>query len=269
MYKDKIVIKIGTSTLTYANGKINLKRIESLCKVISELKNSGIQIILVTSGAIGVGIGKLGLTSRLNSTKERQALAAIGQCELMAIYSKFFGLYGNYVAQLLLTQDVISNNISKNNVVNTFQSLFKMNILPIVNENDSVSTAEINGSNFGDNDRLSAIVAKIIEANSLIILTDTDGLYDSNPFKNHNAMLIHTVNKIDDKIKNMAEDSLSNRGTGGMISKIQAAEIVTKHGITCYIINGNNPHNLYKIFENKKIGTQFLPQKGRFKTWRK
>lgn len=258
MNKEKVVIKVGTSTLTYHNGKINIRRIEELCKVISDLRNSGKQIVFVSSGAVGVGIGKLGLKSRPSSTRERQALAAIGQCELMAIYSKFFGNYGSNVAQLLLPQNIISYETPKNNVINTFESLFEMDILPIVNENDSVSTAEIQGLNFGDNDQLSAIVASIIGANLLIILTDTDGLYDSNPSENCNAKLIPLVEKIDDNIKNMAAGSTSNRGTGGMTTKIRAAEIATNAGIDCYVINGNHPSNLYKVFEGKNIGTKFL-----------
>ena len=261
MNADKIVIKVGTSTLTYPNGKLNLQRVECLCKVISDLKNSGKQIVLVSSGAVGVGVGKLGLASRPQSTKERQALAAIGQCELMFIYSKFFGSYNCNVAQLLLTQDIISNEISKNNVINTFQSLFDMDVLPIVNENDSVSTDEIKGLNIGDNDRLSAIVANIIGADLLIILTDTDGLYDSNPHIHKDAKRISVVRKIDDSIRDMADGHTSNRGTGGMISKIYAAEIATNSGIDCYIINGNSPSNLYKVFEGD-IGTLFISNKG-------
>ena len=257
MNANKVVIKIGTSTLTYSNGKLNLRRVENLCKVISDLKNSGKQIVLVSSGAVGVGVGKLGLESRPKSTKERQALAAVGQCELMFIYSKFFGTYGCNVAQLLLTRDIISNEISKNNVINTFQSLFNMDVLPIVNENDSVSTAEIKGLNIGDNDKLSAIVANIIDADLLIILTDTDGLYNSNPHTHKNAKRISIVQKIDDSIKGMADGHTSNRGTGGMISKIYAAEVATNSGIDCYVINGNTPSNLYKIFEGEDIGTLF------------
>lgn len=258
MNANKVVIKVGTSTLTYPNGKLNLRRVEELCKVISDLRNSGKQIILVSSGAVGVGVGKLGLTARPKSTKERQALAAVGQCELMFIYSKFFGAYGCNVAQLLLTRDIIANEIPKNNVINTFQSLFYMDVLPIVNENDSVSTAEIKGLNIGDNDRLSAVVAKITDADLLIILTDIDGLYDSNPHTHHNAKRIPAVKVIDDKIRNMADGHTSNRGTGGMISKINAAEIAVNSGIDCYVINGNPPSNLYKVFEGADIGTLFI-----------
>lgn len=177
----RVVVKVGTSTLTYENGKINLRRMESLCKVLSDLQNSGREIILVTSGAIGVGVGKLGLTERPQETEKKQALAAVGQCELMFMYDKFFGEYNCTVAQVLLTGDVVSSPHSKQNVINTFQELIAMNIIPVVNENDTVAVDELVGMQIGDNDTLSAIVAKLTDADLLVILTDIDGLYDANP----------------------------------------------------------------------------------------
>ena len=176
-----VVVKIGTSTLTYENGKMNLRRIDKLCRTLCDLQNGGRRIVLVTSGAIGVGMGKLGLPERPDDTAKKQALAAIGQCELMFAYDKFFGEYHQNVAQVLLTADVTSQPISRRNVENTFRELLDMNVIPIVNENDTVAVDELEGRNFGDNDTLSAIVASIINADVLMILTDIDGVYDKNP----------------------------------------------------------------------------------------
>ena len=176
-----VVVKIGTSTLTYENGKMNLRRIDKLCRTLCDLQNGGRRIVLVTSGAIGVGMGKLGLPERPDDTAKKQALAAIGQCELMFAYDKFFGEYHQNVAQVLLTADVTSQPISRRNVENTFRELLDMNVIPIVNENDTVAVDELEGRNFGDNDTLSAIVAGIINADVLMILTDIDGVYDKNP----------------------------------------------------------------------------------------
>ena len=176
-----VVVKIGTSTLTYENGKLNLRRIEYLCRTLSDLQNSGRRIVLVSSGAIGVGVGKLGLARRPDETAKKQALAAVGQCELMFIYDKFFGEYHQNVAQVLLTADVTARENSRTNVVNTFSELLSMGIIPIVNENDTVAVDELEGRNFGDNDTLSAIVASLVGADALVILTDIDGLYDKNP----------------------------------------------------------------------------------------
>lgn len=258
MDNKRTVIKVGTSTLTYENGKINYRRIEDLCKVISDLQNRGEQILLVSSGAIGVGMGKAGLLQRPSETKQKQALAAIGQCELMFMYDKLFGEYNHSVAQVLLTRYAVETEQKRQNVINTLDEILKMNIIPIINENDTVAIDELEGNNFGDNDMLSAIVAGLTHSDRLIILTDIDGLYDSNPRVNANAKMIHIVDSINSDIMDMAAGSGSNRGTGGMITKLQAADYATKRGVVCHVINGSNPDNLYEIFDGNNIGTMFL-----------
>lgn len=257
MDKKRTVVKVGTSTLTYENGKINYRRIESLCKVLSDLQNSGEEIILVSSGAIGVGMGKTGLASRPTETKKKQALAAIGQCELMFMYDKLFGEYNHSVAQILLTRFAVETDQKRQNVINTVTELLNMNIIPIINENDTVAIDELEGNNFGDNDMLSAIVAGLLSADRLIILTDIDGLYDVNPRTNPNAHKIDVVEKINAEIFAMAAGTGSNRGTGGMITKLQAADYATKRGVEVHVINGSSPKNLYQIFDGKNIGTKF------------
>lgn len=253
----RIVIKVGTSTLTYENGKANLRRIDKLCKVLSDLHNQGREIILVSSGAIGVGMGKTGLPKKPDSTPEKQALAAIGQCELMFMYDKLFGEYNNMVAQVLLTRDAVDSEHRKENVLNTFNTLLSMGIIPIVNENDTVAIDELEGHNFGDNDMLSAIVAKLVSADALVILTDIDGLYDSDPRKNKDAKRIERVEKITEEIENMAGGSGSNRGTGGMTTKVMAAKYVTEAGIDCFVICGDEPQRIYDVTDEKSVGTRF------------
>lgn len=256
--KQRIVIKVGTSTLTYENGKANLRKVEELCKVISDLENQGHEMVLVSSGALGVGMGKLGITTRPTETNKKQAIAAVGQCELMFMYDKFFDEYNNVVSQILLTKYVVETPHKEETVRNTFMSLIDMGIIPIVNENDSVATDELEGNKIGDNDQLSAIVAKIINADKLIILTDIDGLYDKNPATNSDAKKINTVELITDEIKAMAGGRGSNRGTGGMATKILAAEIATEVGIDVQIISGENPETIYDVFEGKPVGTIFM-----------
>ena len=260
MGNQKTVIKVGTSTLTYENGKINYRRVESLCKVLADLQNSGEELMLGSSGAIGVGMGKTGLSKRPSETKKKQALAAVGQCELMFMYDKIFGEYNHSVAQILLTADAVETDKKRQNINNTIDELLSMNIIPIINENDSVSTDELDGNNFGDNDMLSAIVSHIINADRLVILTDIDGLYDSNPRENPNAKKIDVVTRINKSILDMAAGTGSNRGTGGMITKLQAADYATKRGIEVHVINGSNPQTIYEIFESKTPGTKFLAQ---------
>ena len=258
MDKKRIVVKVGTSTLTYENGKINLRRVDTLSKVLSDLRNSGHDIVLVSSGAIGVGVGKLGLEQRPSSTREKQALAAIGQCELMFMYDKFFSEYNNTVAQVLLTKFSVDNDHKKENVLNTFNTLLSMGIIPIVNENDTVAIDELEGNNFGDNDMLSAIVSTLVNADTLVILTDIDGLYTDNPRINKDAVHIDVVEEITDEIMHMANGSGSNRGTGGMATKLKAAKYVTDAHIDCVVVNGDNPEVLYEIFEDgKQVGTLF------------
>lgn len=256
--KKRIVIKVGTSTLTYENGKLNIRRLEKLCKVISDLQNMGNEMILVSSGALGVGMGKLGIKERPRVTNKKQAIAAVGQCELMFMYDKLFGEYNNVVAQILLTKYAVETPQKEDTIRNAFMSLIDMGIIPVVNENDSVATDELEGENFGDNDQLSAIVAKLINADKLIILTDIDGLYDKNPSVYKDANKINTVEVITDEIKAMAGGRGSNRGTGGMATKILAAEIATECGIDVQICAGDNPDLIYDIFDNKTVGTVFL-----------
>ena len=261
MGKQKTVIKVGTSTLTYENGKINYRRIESLCKVLADLQNSGEDIMLVSSGAIGVGMGKTGLSVRPSEMKKKQALAAIGQCELMFMYDKLFGEYNHSVAQILLTADAVETQSKRQNINNTIDELLNMGIIPIINENDTVAIDELEGNNIGDNDMLSAIVSHIINSERLVILTDIDGLYDSNPHKNPKAKKLEVVESITRSVMGMAAGTGSNRGTGGMITKLQAADYATKRGIEVYIINGENPKNIYSVFEGKNPGTKFLARK--------
>ncbi len=257
----RIVIKVGTSTLTYENGRLNLRRIEQLVKVICDLTNSGKEIVLVSSGAIGVGVGKLGLKERPSKNREKQALAAVGQCELMFIYDKLFGEYNHNVAQVLLTKFAVDTDHKKQNVINTMETLLEMGIIPIVNENDTCAIDELDGDKIGDNDRLSAIVAEIVNADLLVMLTDIDGLYTKNPKNNPDAEKIEVVEEITDEIRTMASGSGSNRGTGGMITKIIAAEYATSYGIECCIMNGETPKRLYDLFDGKKIGTVFTAAK--------
>lgn len=252
-----VVVKIGTSTLTCENGKLNLRRIEYLCRTLSDLQNSGRRIVLVSSGAIGVGVGKLGLARRPDETAKKQALAAVGQCELMFIYDKFFGEYHQNVAQVLLTADVTARENSRTNVVNTFSELLSMGIIPIVNENDTVAVDELEGRNFGDNDTLSAIVASLVGADALVILTDIDGLYDKNPKTCPDAKRIPLVRAITDEVRAMAGGAGSSRGTGGMATKIRAAQVAAESHIPTVILAGDDPENLYRVFEGENIGTVF------------
>ena len=255
----RIVVKVGTSTLAHATGRLNIQRMERLCKVLSDLKNAGHEIILVSSGAIGMGVGKLNLSGRPADMPGKQAAAAVGQCELMFAYDKFFGEYHQNVAQVLLTADVTSQPISRRNVENTFRELLDMNVIPIVNENDTVAVDELEGRNFGDNDTLSAIVASIINADVLMILTDIDGVYDKNPKAYPDAKRLSVIEKIDDEVRAMAGGAGSARGTGGMATKIRAAEIAGRANIPTYILSGEDPENLYRIFDGEDIGTVFMP----------
>jgi len=252
----KIVIKVGTSTLAHQTGMLNIRRIEALVKTLADLQNAGKELILVSSGAIGVGSGKLGLKERPSDTPTKQACASIGQCELMYVYDKLFSEYNHCVSQILMTRDIIDSPKRAQNVINTFEKLLSLNVIPIVNENDSVSVEEIE---FGDNDTLSALVAKLANADALIILTDIDGLYDDDPRKNPNAKLIPEVDQIDERIESLAQGKGSTLGTGGMITKIHAAQIATQAGIPVHILNGADPNILYDLFDGKSVGTVFHP----------
>ncbi len=255
----RIVIKVGTSTLTYPNSKINFTKLKKLVRVISDLLNQEREVVLVTSGAIGVGVGKLKLKSRPKSIQEKQAIAAVGQCELMHIYSSFFSDYGHIVAQILLTRDVIEDKKRRSNVINTFNNLIKRGVLPVVNENDTVSVEEIeNITNFGDNDTLSAIVSELISADLLIILSDVEGFYESDPRIDLQAKMLSVVSEITEEIEQSAGGIGTNRGTGGMTTKIFAAKIATKAGVNMVLSSGEHPEILTQILQGDDIGTLFI-----------
>lgn len=254
----RIVIKVGTSTLTYENGKLNYRCVEELCRTISDLQNSGRQVVLVSSGAVGVGMGKLKLSERPAETAKKQAIAAIGQCELMFMYDKFFSEYNQTVAQVLLTADDIAGPYSRANVENTFTELLKMGVIPIVNENDTVGIAELEGGkHFGDNDSLSAIVADFVGADVLVILTDIDGMYDSNPRVNPDAKRIPYIQEITPEIEALAGEPGSSLGTGGMATKVSAAKFANSKGISCCVMSGSHPKQLHTLFDGGMIGTIF------------
>lgn len=244
--------------MAHKTGLLNIRRVEELCKVMSDLKNAGNEVILVSSGAIGMGVGKLSLNKKPTDIPTKQAAAAVGQCELMYTYDKLFSEYNHTVAQILVTGDDIEHTDRKENFINTMARLLDLGALPIINENDSISTAEIE---IGDNDTLGAIVATAINADLLIILSDIDGLYTADPRENESASLIHTVDNIDEKIEAMIGGVGSSLGTGGMATKIKAAKLVTRQGIDMVIANGNDPTNLYDIVKGKNIGTRFIGAK--------
>ena len=255
----RIVVKVGTSTLAHATGRLNIQRMERLCRVLSDLKNAGHEIILVSSGAIGMGVGKLNLPGRPADMPSKQAAAAVGQCELMYTYDKQFTEYSHTVAQLLLTGEDIKSEQRSRNVRNTLSRLLELGALPIINENDAVATDEIGVENtIGENDSLSAIVAAAIGADLLVLLSDIDGLYDKDPRRHPDARLIPTVERVDDELFTLAEDSSTGLGTGGMITKLRAAAIATEAGCEMVIANGEKPEVLYDIVGGKRVGTRFL-----------
>lgn len=250
----RIVVKIGTSTLAHPSGHLNIRRVENLCKIMSDIKNAGHEVILVSSGAIGMGVGKLGLRQRPTDIPSKQAAAAVGQCELMYTYDKLFSEYHHTVAQLLITRDDTANEKRHTNFINTLNRLLELNTLPIINENDTIATDEIV---IGDNDTLAAIVAQSVHADLLVLLSDIDGLYTADPHKDETAVLIHQVNKVDDKILALAGVSSTTQGTGGMVTKLHAAEICLSCGCDMVIANGARPENLYDILDGKAVGTRF------------
>lgn len=253
----RIVIKVGTSTLAHATGQLNLRRIEKLCLVLSDLKNAGHEVILVSSGAIGMGVGKLNLSSRPTDIPTKQAAAAVGQCELMYTYDKLFTEFNHTVAQLLITAPDVEDPVRKSHFHNTLERLLEMRVLPIINENDTVSVNEIK---IGDNDTLSAIVAANVRAKLLVILSDIDGLYDADPHTHPQAKRIETVSAVTPQVRALAGDKGSALGTGGMITKLNAAEIATASGCEMVIANGENPSILYDILDGVPAGTRFLAQ---------
>ncbi len=252
----RIVIKIGTSTLAHPTGLMNIRRVEQLCQVISDIKNAGHQVILVSSGAIGMGVGKLGLPCRPRDIPTKQAAAAVGQCELMYTYDRLFGAFHHTVAQLLITGDDVADPVRHQNFQNTLHRLLELNVLPILNENDTVATVELG---IGDNDSLAAIVAQSIQAELLILLSDIDGLYTADPHTDPNARLIPRVTQLDEHILSLAGVSSTTQGTGGMVTKLHAAQLCMACGCAMVIANGANPDNLYAIVEGNPIGTMFCP----------
>lgn len=257
--KKRIVIKVGTSTLTHKTGRLNIRRMERLVKTLADIQNSGREIILVSSGAIGLGMSKMGLRERPTDTPMKQACAAVGQCELMYMYDKLFGEYNLNVAQILLTRYILETP-RKNNVENTFFKLIEHNIIPVVNENDTVAIDELELA-VGENDSLAAHVGMFCHADLLVIMSDIDGFFDGDPRSNPEAKLIPVVEKIDDKIRALAGDAVSGLGSGGMITKINAAEIAMNAGFDMAIVNGRNPDILYQLFDGKSVGTIFLANK--------
>ena len=258
MNANRIVIKVGTSTLTYGNGSLNLRRIEAFVRTVADFKNAGHEVVVVSSGAVGAGYARLALPEYPKTLEEKQACAAVGQSQLMKIYENFFANYSHTVAQILMTKDVVDDSHRLSLVKNTFNTLLKMGCVPIVNENDSVSC---DGIRFGGNDTLSAYVAIACDADIIINLSDIDGLYTADPRKDKDAKLISRVEKITDEIIACAGGAGSERGTGGMLTKINAARIATENGIPMIILNGENPRILYDILDGKHVGTYFAKQK--------
>ncbi|QUI23522.1 glutamate 5-kinase [Vallitalea pronyensis] len=254
--KKKIVIKIGSSSITHCEtGEIDYGRLEKFIRELINLKNMGKEVVLVSSGAIAVGTKVMNLTKRPSLIEEKQAVAAIGQANLMMCYQKIFGEYNQKVAQILITKDLMDHPVRRQNAQNTINALLKMGVIPIVNENDTVATEEIV---YGDNDTLSAIVGSLITADLLILLSDIDGLYSEDPRKNNKAMHIPEVEEITEEIEKMAGGVGSCVGTGGMATKICAAQIATDHGVDMIIANAGMHHVIGKIFEGKPIGTLFI-----------
>lgn len=251
----RIVVKVGTSTLAHPSGLINIRRVEELCKVMSDLKNAGNDIILVTSGAIGMGAGKLQLSERPRDVAAKQAAAAVGQCELMYTYDKLFSEYNHTVAQLLMTGSDFENEERHINFKNTMDKLLEFKALPIINENDTVATEEIK---VGDNDTLSAMVAVNVNADILILLSDIDGLFTADPHTNPDAKLISVVSEINEDILALGGGEGSDLGTGGMKTKLNAAQICTENNCDMIIANGENPDVLYDIVDGKSVGTRFI-----------
>jgi len=258
---NRVVVKVGTSTVAYSNGRLNLRRLEQLVRVLSDLHNRGVQVVLVTSGAVSAGMAALKLPERPKKLPMKQAAAAVGQSELMNIYSRLFAEYGITVAQLLLTKDVIDSSLTRENAENTFRALLELGAVPVVNENDTVSVFELQHiTAFGDNDTLSANVASLCDAQLLVLMSDIDGFYDADPRENPEARLIPVIHGIDEQVEQAAGGAGTAGGTGGMATKIAAAKIAGAAGIPMVIVNGQRPDILYEIFDGKSVGTLFLPE---------
>lgn len=261
--KKRIVIKIGSSSLTHSEtGRLNLRKIEILVREISDLRNQGKDVILVSSGAIATGVAALGMSEKPKELQVKQACAAVGQARLMMIYQKLFSEYNQRAAQILMTKNTMVNNLNRKNAQNTFNELLSLGVIPIVNENDSISTYEIQSlEKFGDNDTLSAVVAALVHADLLILLSDIDGLFTDDPHRNPNAEFIDLVENLDDKLLNMGKNTSSSKvGTGGMATKLTAARIASAAGVDMVIANGANFHVIHKITEGRKYGTLFVSE---------
>ena len=257
--KQRIVIKVGTSTITYEEtGNINLEKLEKFVRILINLRNKGKEVIVVSSGAVGVGKNALGMDRRPQTESEKQACAAVGQGKLMMIYEKLFNEYSQLTAQVLLTKESVTNEECRKNARQTFDALLNMHVVPIVNENDAISVDELAYGNFGDNDTLAANVAELVEADLLILLSDIEGMYTADPKSNPNARFIHTVVEIDEKLEQMAGGSSSDFGTGGMATKVNAAKVATRAGADMVIANGDNIYAINDIMSGKKVGTLFL-----------
>lgn len=254
----RLVVKVGTSTLAHATGRMNIRRVEQMCKVLSDLKNAGNEVVLVSSGAIGMGVGKLSLKERPQDIPTKQAAAAVGQCELMYTYDKLFSEYNHTVAQILVTASDVHHEERSQHFRNTLSRLLEMNALPIINENDTVATDEIV---IGDNDTLAAIVARAIQADLLVLLSDIEGLYTADPHKHPDAVLIPVVEALTPEIQALAGGNGSSLGTGGMVTKLRAAQIATEAGADMVIANGAHPELLYDIIDGKPVGTRFIGRK--------
>lgn len=253
--RKRIVVKVGTSTLTHRTGRLNIRRVEQLVKTLADLQNAGHEVILVSSGAIGLGMGKLGLMDRPKDTPGKQACAAVGQCELMYLYDNLFSEYSITVAQLLLTKYILLEDRRKN-VENALERLISQGVIPVVNENDTVAIDELE-LEMGENDSLAAVVATIANADLLIIMSDIDGLYDSDPRQNPDAKMIPVVREIREDIHAVAGGAGTKFGTGGMATKIHAVEIAYESDIDVVLMNGQHPKKLYELFEDKPVGTLF------------
>lgn len=261
--KKRIVIKIGSSSLTHPEtGRLNLRKIEILVREISDLRNQGKDVILVSSGAIATGVAALGMSEKPKELQVKQACAAVGQARLMMIYQKLFSEYNQRAAQILMTKNTMVNNLNRKNAQNTFNELLSLGVIPIVNENDSISTYEIQSlEKFGDNDTLSAVVAALVHADLLILLSDIDGLFTDDPHTNPDAEFIDQVENLDDKLLNMGKNTSSSKvGTGGMATKLTAARIASAAGVDMVIANGADFHVIHKITEGRKYGTLFVSE---------
>lgn len=260
LYQNRIVVKVGTSTLTNEVGKSDLRAIDWLACVLSDIHNMGYEVILVSSGAIAVGSNKLNIKTKPTSMRIKQAAAAVGQCSIMFLYDKFFGEYDKTIAQILLNAEDIEHEEKKDNLINTFNALLEMGVIPVVNENDSVSYTEIESEDrlFGDNDMLSAVVAVLCKAKRLVILSDINGFYDSDPRLHPNAKLIEQIEQIDESVYSLAGGAGSRRGTGGMKTKLQAASLAAANGTDTVITNGKKPEAIYEIIKGNRVGTLFV-----------